>query len=558
VSKATTKRRNSGLTVTDQFCGAGGSSIGAEDAGATLVMAVNHWRLAIETHNTNFPEAHHDCADVSQVDPRRYPSTDILITSPECTNQTTAKNHRQAAAELKLWDPKEEAERSRATMWDVPRFAEVHDYEVVIVENVIESRSWRPHRSWLQAMDDLGYDHQLVYLNSMCEGTVPQSRDRLYTVFHKKGNRRPDLDIAPECWCAACSRAVPGVQTWKSDFDEVLARATKKRGKRPDRIRWGQLGSQYDYRCPTCEAKVEPITRPALDVLDFSIPTTRIGDRETPLAQATLDRIARGIAKYGDELLVVPLHHSNDPNRLPKPATEPFETWTGRNDRMLATPFLHQLAGHAFERENSTCRSRSVHDPLRTQTGTMSEGVVMIPLPMIDMQRNHGRTYPATEPTPTFCGGGNHVYLVEQPGREGFIVRNFGDPKGAQDWMVRRFDEPLSAITAGGQYGGCQQGVVQLPMVDTFHGNGATPEPVTEPLTTATAKHRHGLVEPAGVDVEGCYYRMLEPPEIGRAMSFPDTYTVLGNKRDKVRQYGNAVTPPAMKLLMERAVASLN
>jgi predicted RNA methylase len=36
------------ITVTDLFCGAGGSSIGAEAAGARLVMAANHWRLAID------------------------------------------------------------------------------------------------------------------------------------------------------------------------------------------------------------------------------------------------------------------------------------------------------------------------------------------------------------------------------------------------------------------------------------------------------------------------------------------------------------------------------
>jgi DNA (cytosine-5)-methyltransferase 1 len=50
---------------------------------------------------------------------------------------------------------------------------------------------------------------------------------------------------------------------------------------------------------------------------------------------------------------------------------------------------------------------------------------------------------------------------------------------------------------------------------------------------------------------------MLEPHEVGRAMAFPETYRVLGNKREKVRQYGNAVTPPAMQWLLERCVESL-
>lgn len=72
------------VTVTDQFCGAGGSSLGASHAGAEIRLALNHWKLAVETHNTNFPNTDHDCTDVSACDPRRYRPTTILITSPEC------------------------------------------------------------------------------------------------------------------------------------------------------------------------------------------------------------------------------------------------------------------------------------------------------------------------------------------------------------------------------------------------------------------------------------------------------------------------------------------
>lgn len=53
--------KHSYLTITDQFCGAGGSSQGARrlsrkmGGGLEIALAMNHWRLAIETHNTNFP-----------------------------------------------------------------------------------------------------------------------------------------------------------------------------------------------------------------------------------------------------------------------------------------------------------------------------------------------------------------------------------------------------------------------------------------------------------------------------------------------------------------------
>jgi DNA (cytosine-5)-methyltransferase 1 len=36
----------------------------------------------------------------------------------------------------------EAAERSRATMWDVVRFAEHHRYTSVIVENVVDAAKW--------------------------------------------------------------------------------------------------------------------------------------------------------------------------------------------------------------------------------------------------------------------------------------------------------------------------------------------------------------------------------------------------------------------------------
>ena len=50
---------------------------------------------------------------------------------------------------------------------------------------------------------------------------------------------------------------------------------------------------------------------------------------------------------------------------------------------------------------------------------------------------------------------------------------------------------------------------------------------------------------------------MLQPHEIGAAMAFPSDYIVLGTQREKVKQYGNAVTPPAMQLLFERVLEVL-
>lgn len=94
------------ITVTDLFCGAGGSSTGAVMVpGVRVVMAANHWQLAVDTHQANHPTVDHDCADISQVDPRRYPTTDILWASPSCTNHSIAKGiKRQRQAEARRHD----------------------------------------------------------------------------------------------------------------------------------------------------------------------------------------------------------------------------------------------------------------------------------------------------------------------------------------------------------------------------------------------------------------------------------------------------------------------
>ena len=120
-------KKKSHITVTDQFCGAGGSSQGVRrlsqknGGGIEVAMALNHWQLAINTHETNFPDTLHDCTDISASDPRRYHSTDILITSPECTNHSLAKGQKIVKKQMDLFATGKmdaAAERSRATMWD--------------------------------------------------------------------------------------------------------------------------------------------------------------------------------------------------------------------------------------------------------------------------------------------------------------------------------------------------------------------------------------------------------------------------------------------------------
>ncbi|EUA17264.1 C-5 cytosine-specific DNA methylase family protein [Mycobacterium xenopi 3993] len=282
------------LTLTDLFAGAGGSSTGAVSVpGIEVRVASNHWSLAIESHAANHPETDHIQADLSQIDPRLFPRTDALWASPSCTHHSSAQGKKRT--DLQQPDlfgdtlPEEAAERSRATMWDVVRFSEHHEYQAVIVENVVEVALWRPFRAWLSAMDSIGYNHRILYLNSMHAQVfgsgAPQSRDRIYIVLWRNGNRPPDLDrvLRPRAVCP--------------DHGEVDSRQVWKKP-----VHWGRYRAQYIYTCSRtgCHRVVEPFYRPAAEAIDWAIQGQRIGDKplrefkNKTTGEVVLSPLARG------------------------------------------------------------------------------------------------------------------------------------------------------------------------------------------------------------------------------------------------------------------------
>jgi DNA (cytosine-5)-methyltransferase 1 len=277
-------------TGVDLFCGAGGTTQGAEEAGLRMRLGINHWPRACQTYATNHPATQVECADLQHTSPDRYQgyATDILLGSPECTKHSAAQGkQRTNGRQLRLfysceYDP--EAIRSRATMWEMQHFLARFHYRYVVLENVVEAREWDEFPLWLAAMDQTGpgYQHRLLYLNSIFFG-APQSRDRLYIVFWRTDMPTPDLTFTPQAHCWHCSEEVAAVQSWKHP--------TRQHGK------YGRNG-QYLYRCPRCTQEVVPVVLPALIALDWSLPATRIGDRAEPLAEVTMQRIRVGLAKW--------------------------------------------------------------------------------------------------------------------------------------------------------------------------------------------------------------------------------------------------------------------
>jgi DNA (cytosine-5)-methyltransferase 1 len=533
------------VTVTDLFCGAGGSGLGASVVpGVELRMAANHWQRAIDTHAANFPDVEHDCADISQVDPRRYPATDILWASPECTNHSVAKGRRREVAQLDMFGerlPQEAAERSRATMWDVPRFAEHHRYRAVIVENVVDAARWVMWPAWLQAMELLGYRHRVVYLNSMHAPAItapraPQSRDRLYVVFWRAGQPAPDLDVRPAAWCPGCERDVAAVQSWK----------------KPGRP-WGRYRAQYVYRCPRAECRhsvIEPYADPASTAIDWSMPGQRIGDRTKPLSARTVARIQAGLERYARPLTIEARAGSPTPG---VPVDRPMGVLTTSGCRGLLVPAGGtwnedaQPTGWPMRarttRENEGLvvpveardglRVRKVGEALRTQTARLQDALVV-------PYYGTGVAHEASDPLHTV------------PTRDRFGVAFIAELRGGGS-DARPVAEPLATVTASGNHH-------MLVRHNTARGNPAQMcTPAGEPARTLTTTGHQSLVGwPAPVPaVEDCTFRMLEPREIQAAMAFHPSYRVHGTRREQVRQLGNGVTPPAAEWLIRAVATSL-
>ncbi len=124
----------------DMFCGAGGSSCGARQAGATIAGGIDLWPLATQTFQLNFPEAKVYTANLVDMAPeelaRDVGRVDLLLASPECTHHSVAKGGK----------PRDEA--SKRLAFEVVRFARVLRPRWVVVENVIQMQRWSsfPHR----------------------------------------------------------------------------------------------------------------------------------------------------------------------------------------------------------------------------------------------------------------------------------------------------------------------------------------------------------------------------------------------------------------------------
>jgi len=517
----------------DLFCGAGGTSTGLLNAARHLkldiqLIAINHWDVAIATHSLNHPGVTHVNSDLEKVDPREVVpggKLHLLVASPECTHFSKARGGKPMS------------KQSRASVKYILRWIGALDIENILIENVSEFMDWGPlHRKgpntdkpiknrkgeyfhrFIRKMQEHGYSVKWHVLNAADYGD-PTTRKRLFILARKGGD-----PVFPE-------------PTHAKVAEDLFGR--------------------------------RPTWRPARDIIDWSIKGESIFQRKRPLAPNTMRRILAGLKKFGGKAFVI----GQQSGAAPRSTDEPLPTVAGAGAIAFIEPFIVS--------QFSSGAPRSVDEPLSTITST-SRGiglaepfVVMLNGTTDEALRNANRS--VNDPLPTVTAKGNHLGLVEP-----FIMPvNHG--KG--DHRSYSLDNPMPTVTSVDAWSLVEPFLVPfhsehktqkprthsvdypIPTIDTrnrfglvepflveYYGTG-TITSVDEPLKTQTGRDRFGLVQPLVFESDGKKYlldirfRMLQPHELARAMSFPKGYKFSGNREQVVKQIGNAVPVKLAKAL---------
>lgn len=518
------------IRAADLFCGSGGFSTGLQRAveevfeNAILdLVAVNHWNVAIATHQTNHPRARHLCADLEHTKPRdAVPGgvLDILLAAPTCTFHSRARGGRPVYDQQRM-DP-----------WHVVRWCTELRVHRLIVENVPEFMDWGPcdartgkpiksrkgeyFRAWVAALKAIGFrlDWKVICCADNGDATT---RERFFLIGRsdRKALRWPE----PAFIRGGKTDLLGTRQPWRSAAEC---------------IDWSRLGTSiFTRKRPLVKNTVSRLLAGAkrnrwpqqhIDALQALV------DGKVPRLHVTAEE-AEAIARQ----LGVPLVMSTGAGGAARGVDQPLPTVTGGLNGM--TPhFAEPIILHKM---NSTGgrSARGVSEPVPTVT-TNGAGAIARPIITPYYGGGSGLTGQAIdEPLP--AQGTRDRFAIATP----FLVPNFGERDG-QAARTHDISAPMPTVAATGH--------IQLaqPFVSLCtHGNeGNAGRAVTEPLGTVTTAKGGEMTLATPALVEGYFidvlYRMLHHTELARAMSFDDgehRYHFTGTSTEITKQIGNAV-----------------
>lgn len=522
--------------VVDLFAGGGGASTGIEQAiGRHVDIAVNHDPEAVSLHERNHPQTRHFVSDVFEVDPLTVTEgrpVGLLWASPDCKHFSKAKGGKPRSKKI------------RALAWVVIKWAKLAAPRVICLENVEEFQDWGPLRAdgmpceqrkgntfrrWLAQLRNLGYAVEWRELRA-CDYGAPTIRKRLFLVARRDG--------APIVWPEPTHAAKPA----------------KGSGLLP----W----------------------RTAAECIDWSLPCPSIFERERPLAEATLRRIAHGIKRYVVEAakpFIVRIGQQGGNGTYTNDPLTPLTTITTKAEHLLAVPTLVQT-GYG-ERPGQAPRVPGLGKPLGTAVGGQKHALVSaflakhytgvvgseLPEPIgtvtsVDhhsLVAAHVTKFRASstgsaldEPLHTVTAGGEQA----RPGTGnamGIVTSHLAKLRGTSSSAGTT--EPLGTVSAQGTH----HAEVRALLLK-YYGTDQDPQ-LSEPLHTVTTKDRFGLVTVAGelYAIADIGMRMLQPRELYRAQGFPDSYVIdrgadgrVLPKHAQVRMCGNSVCPPLARAMV--------
>lgn len=582
-----------GELVVDNFAGGGGASTGIELAtGYSVDIAINHDPEAIKMHKVNHPNTKHYCENVWEVDPvkacKGHP-VGLAWFSPDCKHFSKAKGGKPVEKNI------------RGLAWVVLKWAALVRPRVIMLENVEEFQTWGP----CIPIRDKDTGRVIVSMVGRHDREKNEPRTRVADPGEVVPVDRQIFQPDPK-------RSGQTYKKWRKQLEALGYEIDTKElvaadyGAPTMRKRFFMIarcdGKPIVWPEPThgpadSEAVKAGLAKPyvgAYTQLDFSMPCPSIFDTSKeikekygiravrPLAQKTMDRIARGLKKFvldnpepfiiqcnhgGErrqndikeplptitgkhgygivEPKIVPYMRTNTTNHPGGNCKNPIHTITTGNQQCLISPTLIQ---YYSETSKDEVRSQSIEDPIMTVDGSNRYGLVTSFLHKYYDGGYTGAGDTVENPLPTVTSWDHNslcaVNLIQ--------MNNHCDGRDVK--------EPIPTITAGdGHFGEVRAFLIK------YYGQG-TGQDVKEPLDTVTSRDRFGLVTINGTDykIVDIGLRMLEPKELYGCQGFPDDYIIdrdyTGKKyprSEQVRRCGNAVCPPIPAALVKANLPEL-
>ena len=177
----------SGIVAMDLFCGGGGMTLGAAQAGIDVVYAVERCVMAAATYRSNFPNASIHVGDIVALQsvpaPLRGRRT-VVFGGPPCQGFSTSNQRTRTASNPANW-----------MFAEFIRVAKMWDPDWIVIENVKGIRETLKG-FFLHAIERelelLGYRTSTITLNAVDFG-VPQRRVRTFVAGSKEGR---ELNVA--------------------------------------------------------------------------------------------------------------------------------------------------------------------------------------------------------------------------------------------------------------------------------------------------------------------------------------------------------------------------